>query len=147
MAVKHVKISCPFPLDEIGAIALVDVPGLGDFRLGDESLVIEALGQEVDFILFIRKPSKDRANFEQNDTQLYDLANKALNDLPSRSIFVLNSDRNGENQASCRSLKRDIDSGTVEMPVLDCVIADCSSPDEANTQVLQTVLDNLRSNF
>ncbi|MEY3063340.1 MAG: hypothetical protein RLZZ532_132 [Cyanobacteriota bacterium] len=88
LAVKHVKISCAFPVDEIGAIALVDVPGLGDFRLGDESLVIEALAQEVDFILFIRKPSKDRANFEQSDTKLYDLANKALNNLPSRSITI-----------------------------------------------------------
>lgn len=146
LAVKHVKISCPFPLDEIGAIALVDVPGLGDFRLGDESLVVEALAQEVDFILFIRKPSKDRANFEQSDTQLYDLANKALNDLPFRSIFVLNADRNGENQESCRSLKRDIDLETVKMPVLDWVIADCSSPEEANNKVLQAVLDNLRSN-
>lgn len=146
LAVKHVKISCRFPLDEIGAIALVDVPGLGDFRLGDESLVIEALAQEVDFILFIRKPSKDRANFEQNDTQLYALANKALNDLPSRSILVLNADSNGENQESCLSLKRDIDSETVKMPVLDCVIADCSSQEEANNKVLQAVLDNLRSN-
>ncbi|AMW26885.1 dynamin family protein [Arthrospira platensis] len=146
LAVKHVKISCPFPLDEIGAIALVDVPGLGDFRLADESLVIEALAQEVDFILFIRKPSKDRANFEQSDTQLYDLANKALNDLPSRSIFVLNADHNGENLESCRSLKRDIDSETVKMPVLDCVIADCYSQEEGNNKVLQAVLDNLRSN-
>ncbi|MGL4500187.1 MAG: dynamin family protein, partial [Planktothrix sp.] len=117
-----------------------------DFKLGDESLVIEALAQEVDFILFIRKPSKDRANFEQNDAQLYDLANKALNDLPSRSIFVLNADRNGENQENCRSLKRDIDLGKVQMPVLDWVIADCSSPEEANSKVLQVVLNNLRSN-
>ncbi|MGL4500781.1 MAG: dynamin family protein, partial [Planktothrix sp.] len=117
-----------------------------DFKLGDESLVIEALAQEVDFILFIRKPSKDRANFEQNDAQLYDLANQALNDLPSRSIFVLNADRNGENQENCRSLKRDIDLGKVQMPVLDWVIADCSSPEEANSKVLQVVLNNLRSN-
>ncbi len=146
LAVKHVKISCSFPQDEVGAIALVDVPGLGDFRLGDESLVIEALGQEVDFILFMRKPSKDRANFEQSDTQLYDLANKALNDLPSRSIFVLNVDKNRENEDGCRSLKRDLDSATVKMPVLGCTIADCSSPEEANTKVLQAVLDNLRSN-
>ncbi len=146
LAVKHVKISCPFPFNEMGAIALVDVPGLGDFRLGDESLVIEALGQEVDFILFIYKPSKDRGNFKQSDTDLYDLAQKALNDLPKRSIFVLNVDKNGENKGNCESLKRDIDSGKVEMPVLGCVIADCSSPDEANSKVLQAVLDNLRSN-
>ena len=146
LAVKHVKISCPFPFNEMGAIALVDVPGLGDFRLGDESLVIEALGQEVDFILFIYKPSKDRGNFKQSDTDLYDLAKKALNDLPKRSIFVLNVDKNGENKGNCESLKRDIDSGKVEMPVLGCVIADCSSPDEANSKVLQAVLDNLRSN-
>ncbi len=146
LAVKQVKIACPFPVEEIGAIALVDVPGLGDFKLGDESLVIKALGQEVDFILFIHKPSNGRAAFEQSDTQLYDLANKALNDLPSLSMFVLNADRNGENQESCRSLKRDLDSGTVQMPVLDCVIADCSSPEEANSKVLQVVLNNLRSN-
>ncbi|MGL4502675.1 MAG: dynamin family protein, partial [Planktothrix sp.] len=146
LAVKRVKISCPFPVKEIGAIALVDVPGLGDFKLGDESLVIEALGQEVDFILFIRKPSKDGAAFEQGDTQLYDLANKALNDLPSRSMFVLNADRNGENQENCRFMKRDIDLKKVQMPVLDWVIADCSSPEEANSKVLQVVLNNLRSN-
>ncbi|MCF3576018.1 dynamin family protein [Planktothrix agardhii] len=146
LAVKHVKISCAFPVDEIGAIALVDVPGLGDFRLGDESLVIEALAQEVDFILFIRKPSKDRANFEQSDTKLYDLANKSLNDLPSRSILVLNVDRDGKNQDSCLSMKQDINSENVKMPVLDCVIADCSSPEDANNKVLQAVLDNLRSN-
>jgi hypothetical protein len=101
LAVKHVKIRCPFPSDEIGDIALVDVPGLGDFRLGDEAIAIEALAQEVDFILFIRKPSKDRASLEQNDTQLYDLANQALNDLPSRSLFVLNVDRNRENEINC----------------------------------------------
>ena len=147
LAVKSVEIACSFPFDEIGAIALIDVPGLGDFRLGDESLVIEALGQEVDFILFMYKPSKDRANFEQRDTQLYNLASKALNNLSRRSIFVLNADRNGENQEGCRSLKQDLDSNAVRMPVLESVIADCSSPEEANTQVLETVLNQLRTNI
>jgi GTPase Era involved in 16S rRNA processing len=146
LAVKKVKITCPFPSHEIGSIALVDVPGLGDFRLGDESLVIEALGQEVDFILFVLKPSKDRANFQQSDTELYNLANKALNNLSARSIFVLNADSNGENQENCRLSKADLDSKTIKIPVLDCVIADCSSPEEANSKVLQTVLDNLREN-
>ena len=146
LAVKSVEISCSFPVDEIGAIALIDVPGLGDFRLGDESLVIEALGQEVDFILFIYKPSKDRANFEQRDTQLYNLASQALNNLSRRSIFVLNADSNGQNQDSCRSLKQDLDSNAVRMPVLESVIADCSSPEAANTQVLETVLNHLRTN-
>lgn len=146
LAVKHVEISCSFPTHEIGAITLIDVPGLGDFRLGDESLVIEALGQEVDFILFIHKPSKDRATFEQRDTQLCNLASQALNDLSCRSIFVLNADRNGENQDSCRSLKQDLDSDKVKMPVLDSVIADCSSPEEANIYVLETVLNHLKTN-
>ncbi|KPQ39916.1 MAG: Dynamin family [Phormidium sp. OSCR] len=147
LAVKSVEIYCSFPVDEIGAIALIDVPGLGDFRLGDESLVIEALGQEVDFILFMYKPSKDRANFEQRDTQLYNLASQALNNLSRRSIFVLNADSNGENQEGCRSLKQDLDSNAVRMPVLESVIADCSSPEEANTHVLETVLNQLRTNI
>jgi hypothetical protein len=33
------------------------------------------------------------------------------------------------------------------MPVLECTLADCSSPEEANSKVLQVVLDNLRSNI
>jgi energy-coupling factor transporter ATP-binding protein EcfA2 len=146
LAVKHVKIFCSFPSHKIGSISLVDVPGLGDFKLGDESLIIEALAQEVDFILLIRKPSKDRANFEQSDTQLYDLADKALNDLKDRSLIVLNADRNGENHQSCKSLQRDIEMGNVKMPVLGCIIADCSSPEESDSKVLQAVLSNLRSN-
>lgn len=145
LAVKYVEIYCSFPFDEVGSISLVDVPGLGDFKLGDESLIVESLAQEVDFILFIRKPSKDRANFEQNDTELYKLANEALNDLPNRSIMVLNADRNGDNYENCKSFKRDIDRSKVEMPVLDCIIADCSSPEESNNKVLQTVLRHLSS--
>ncbi|MEY3063341.1 MAG: hypothetical protein RLZZ532_133, partial [Cyanobacteriota bacterium] len=43
-------------------------------------------------------------------------------------------------------MKQDINSENVKMPVLDCVIADCSSPEDANNKVLQAVLDNLRSN-
>jgi hypothetical protein len=58
----------------------------------------------------------------------------------------LNADSNGQNQDSCRSLKQDLDSNAVRMPVLESVIADCSSPEEANTQVLETVLNHLRTN-
>lgn len=145
LAVKYVKIYCSFPFHEVGSISLVDVPGLGDFKLGDESLIVESLAQEVDFILFIRKPSKDRANFEQNDTELYKLANEALNDLPNRSIMVLNADSNGDNYKNCKSFKRDIDKGKVEIPVLDCIIADCSSSEASNNKVLQAVLRHLSS--
>jgi hypothetical protein len=59
LAVDRVEISCRFPRTGVEKIGLVDMPGLGDTRLGDAERMIEALAQDVDFILFVRKPNSD----------------------------------------------------------------------------------------
>lgn len=72
LAVREVKIFCPFQNSDAGKIALVDVPGLGDTKLGDEELMLQTLGQEVDVVLFIRRPDPQRYQWQAVDTQLYD---------------------------------------------------------------------------
>lgn len=61
LAVKEVKIFCQFPNADVGNIALVDMPGLGDTGIGDEERLMKTLGQDVDAVLFVRmpKPSGD----------------------------------------------------------------------------------------
>ncbi|XHR83897.1 MAG: dynamin family protein [Gloeotrichia echinulata GP01] len=142
LAVKQVEIFCPFNKSEVEKIALVDIPGLGDLRVGDEKLMLETLGREVDVVLFVRKPDEDRYGWDEKDTILYEKAKKALNDFPDRSFMVLNQKGNGEgsNSKGCEHHQRTIKENKIE--VVSCLIADCSNPDKAN-EVLYTVLQYL----
>jgi hypothetical protein len=53
LAVKEVKIFCPFPQKEVGKIALIDLPGLGDTGIGDEARLVKTVGEDVDVIIAV----------------------------------------------------------------------------------------------
>ncbi|MEW6497730.1 MAG: dynamin family protein [Cyanobacteriota bacterium] len=146
LAVREVKIYCPFPNPEVGQIALVDIPGLGDLRVGDEELMLETLGQEVDVVLFVRRPDPQGDDWQIQDTALYDTAAKALNDLSARSFFVLNqlSDTQNESKKSCERFKQHLNSGQLGIKVVDCIIADCKEPQQAN-RILDRTLAHLET--
>ncbi|WP_424097529.1 dynamin family protein [Moorena producens] len=148
LAVREVEIFCPFSRSEVEKIALVDIPGLGDLRVGDEKLMLQTLGERVDVVLFVRRPDPLRFGWEARDTELYDKARKALKDLPDRSFMVLNkmSNANGnqDNSKGCETLQRTIRENHID--VVNCVIADCSNLDKAN-EVLELILDYLVNNI
>jgi len=141
LAVRSVKIFCPFKNPEVGKIALVDVPGLGDTRLGDEELILETLGQEVDLVLFVRRPDRLRYGWEKRDTDLYKTAAEALPNLKNRSFMILNQVTGADdNQNACEEHQATIQDKHIE--VVECQIADCADSQQAN-QVLNSVLDYL----
>ncbi|MFP5271134.1 dynamin family protein [Coleofasciculus sp.] len=142
LAVKEVKIVCPFKNPDVGKIALVDVPGLGDSKLGDETLMLETLGNEVDVVLFIKRPDPQRYQWQRLDTQLYDKAAQALNDLEKRSFMILNYSRRTENLRACQRLQQNIDT----IQVVQTEVADCSDSEDAN-RVFNQVLDYLTVNI
>ncbi|NEP59570.1 MAG: hypothetical protein F6K31_21595 [Symploca sp. SIO2G7] len=145
LAVRSVKIFCPFKNPEVGKIALVDVPGLGDTRLGDEELILETLGQEVDLVLFVRRPDPLRYGWEKRDTDLYQTAAEALPNLKNRSFMILNQVRGADNnQEACQEHQATIQDKHIE--VVQCQIADCADSQQAN-QVLNSVLDYLTNNI
>ncbi|MGB7708603.1 MAG: dynamin family protein [Microcoleus sp.] len=145
LAVRHVKIFCTFLKADIGKIALVDVPGMGDFKLGDEKLMLETLGKEVDVVLFVCQPGSDRFGWGTEDTNLYDKAATALNDLADRAFMVLNLHSNGTNKDGCESQKADVDNRNVRMKFAKpSIIANCAS-DIANNEVLEPVLKYLQT--
>jgi len=145
LAVRSVKIFCPFKNPEVGKIALVDVPGLGDTRLGDEELILETLGQEVDLVLFVRRPDPLRYGWEKRDTDLYQTAAQALPNLKNRSFMILNQVTGVEgNQEGCQEHQATIQDKHIE--VVQSQIADCADSPQAN-QVLNSVLDYLANNI
>ncbi|MBR8839279.1 MAG: hypothetical protein DSM106950_36085 [Stigonema ocellatum SAG 48.90 = DSM 106950] len=146
LAVREVKIVCNFPNADVGQIALVDMPGLGDTGVGDEERLMRTLGQDVDAVLFVRMPKSSGDYWADVDVRLYDTARAALVDLPMElwSLMVLNQtgadSKNGDNSNNCQDLAGDIANKRIN--VSECVTANCAIPQEAN-KVLDQVLDYL----
>ncbi|RQH08837.1 dynamin family protein [Okeania hirsuta] len=151
LAVKEVKITCNFPNTEVGKIALVDLPGLGDTGIGDEERLINTLSQDIDLVLFVRRPNVGRDFLGDVDVSLYDIARSALVDLPLEkwSFMVFNrtdgNSRLGDNSFLCEQLAADL--GNKHINVSESVIADCADPDEANEKILDRVLSYLAANI
>ncbi|EAW35087.1 hypothetical protein [Lyngbya sp. PCC 8106] len=146
LAVREVKIVCPFPNPDIGQIALVDMPGLGDTGIGDTERMIKTLGQDIDAVLFVRMPKSTGDFWAKEDVELYDMANTALTDLPIRewSFMVLNHVKSSgitDNYKNCQSLAEAIQDKHIN--VQDVIIADCADAQESKTAILDRFLSYL----
>ena len=151
IAVEKVEIFHQFPAERtaVSSIGWIDMPGLGDTRLGDEERMIKALGEDTDFILLVRRPQKDD-DLKNTDNLLSDAAHKALKDrlpLNQWSFMILNYD--GMNLRSCDYLKNHKLKNSLY--VADFFIVNCDVADqgiEQNgvlnvNQLLELVLQNL----
>ena len=152
LAVQKVSIFCSFPNTDTGKIALVDMPGLGDTGIGAEERLIETLGQEVDIVLFIRLPKSTGDDWLNYDLELYDTAQKALKDrlsIEKWSFMILNrtdaSSGKGDNSQQCQFLKSELE--RMPIKVVESIIANCADPQEANTKILDRILDYLADNI
>ncbi|GAB1545465.1 hypothetical protein NUACC21_81410 [Scytonema sp. NUACC21] len=146
LAVRFVKIVCQFPNADVGQIALVDMPGLGDTGVGDEERLIKTLGQDVDAVLFVRMPKSSGDYWADVDVRLYDTARASLVDLPIElwSFMILNrtdaNSKNGDNSNNCKDLANTL--SEKHLKVVECLTANCANV-EAAKEVLDRVLDDL----
>lgn len=140
LAVREIHIYCQFPNDCVGQIAVVDMPGLGDTGIGDEDRLIHSLGQNVDMVIFVRKPKPDGDDWMSYDVKLYDTANKALREIPIEqwSFLVLNEDIKLNNSVNCKRFKSTI---PAQMKVTGISIANCADQTEANNLILVPILE------
>ena len=147
LAVKEAKIFCNFPHPDVGQIALIDMPGLGDTGVGDESRLIEILAQDVDLVLMVRLPRPPRDYWGDVDLQLYDTASKALTALPFKdwSFLILNhtgvNSPIGDNSVYCQDLKSDRENKGLYFA--DCITANCADADSVNQKLLDPALNYL----
>jgi energy-coupling factor transporter ATP-binding protein EcfA2 len=148
MAVKEAVITTNFGQEGVRRVALVDMPGLGDTRVGDDYRLMQALGEEVDVVLFLVKPDK-RAVLRDYDIRLYDQAYESMGEnIPIKDwlFMVLNYEAGGDKRRVCRDLQDIIEGknskhGTHTVEVVKCIVANCN--DKAETaQVLTSVLEH-----
>lgn len=151
LAVRDVKIVCAFPHEDVGQIALIDMPGLGDTGIGDQQRLIETLGKEVDIVLFVRMPRATGDHWAEVDLQLYDLAYTALPDLPIEewSYMILNRTTghsvNGDNHVNCLDLLKALSENHIA--IIEPIIVDCSEPEQVNRALLSNIITYLTSNI
>jgi Dynamin family len=143
LAVKEIKITHQFKYSDIGSIALVDMPGLGTFRVGDEELMIQTLGNMVDIILFLLKPEKSRVNIRPDEIRLYDRIKEHLGITEKRSFIILNRDKSTGNSDNCEATKVKIQNGDYTWSCVDVLIADCKEYENVNSKVIEVVLSHL----
>ncbi|NEQ36009.1 MAG: hypothetical protein F6K40_06795 [Okeania sp. SIO3I5] len=151
LAVKKVEIKSQFPHSDIGQIAVVDLPGLGDTGVGDVERMIKVLSQDVDFVLFMRKPNPGGDYWDKDsDVGLYDKAQKGIPTIPlSRwSFLILNKtapdSEQGDNSKNCHGFLDELPNTRMEFA--DCIIADCANTKET-ANVLEKILQYLTENI
>ena len=152
MAVKEATITTTFRQKDVGRVALVDMPGLGDTGVGDDERLMQALGEEIDVVLFVLMPHM-RAELQDYDFQLYDLAHEAMGGIipiEDWSFMVLNHKAiaGDDNRTRCEDIKAKIEGGnsghgSYPIKVVQCVVADCSNEAAAGSLVLTPVLEYL----
>ena len=142
LAVREVQIFCKFENDKVGKIAMVDIPGSQENRVGNEERIAKTLGKDVDVILFFYKPETGTYGWDNYTpiTNLYSLVSKSINNFSERSLIVLNKDLSSGNSRACNELKQSQKSSTIK--VSGCEIADCSKTEDAN-KVLELALKML----
>lgn len=146
LAVKEVKIFCPFPQADIGQIALIDLPGLGDTGIGDQERLIKTVGEDVDVIIFVKKPQKGDY-WADVDVKLYDITKSSLVEIPVSlwSYMILNHTPTVvDNYLNCQDLQKSIKDNHIE--VQETVIVDCAEKTEVSV-FLDQVLNNLVSSI
>ncbi|MGG6239696.1 hypothetical protein ACQ4N7_13805 [Nodosilinea sp. AN01ver1] len=137
LAVKEVKITCNFPNEDVGQVALVDMPGLGDTGIGDTERLVKTLGQDVDIVLFVRMPKPSGDYWADYDVHLYDTVQGALVDLPISlwSFLVLNrtamGSKYGDNWENCLELKESLNEKHIE--VAGQLITNCADIQETSS--------------
>ena len=149
LAVESVEIFCRFPNEDVGSLRLIDLPGLGDIRIGDVARVVNALRDQVDLVFFISKPPHTGAGWQDVETNLYSEAASALGEkLPIEkwSFWVFNHDKKADNEIQCKMLRDTIEE-KAQIKVSDTVIVDCSNSQEVSENLIDAALSYLSKNI
>jgi hypothetical protein len=149
LAVKEMIIRCQFPYEEVGKIGVIDLPGLGDNPISDVELLIKTLREDIDFIIFVRRPDPIGADWEYADREMYTIAREALGEFPIKecSLMVFNKIKEQEQLSlkACQLFQKTIEAQ--EIKVCRTVIADCTDSDAVKDDILIPALHDLTNNI
>lgn len=77
LAVKDVKIFCPFPTTPVSQLGLIDLPGLGELSASLEEHHLQGVKNGVDFVILVKKPGGTDGFWTAKDGAAVNMLDKA----------------------------------------------------------------------
>ena len=146
LAVRDVRIDCPFPHARVRHLGIVDLPGLGEFAARADQHHVDGLQNEVDAVLLVKRPVEGMAYWGDADARALDLIDSARG-FADRRDFVFLVVNSGETAEALVTALRDhirgqVNSGVPDQffRVLEC---DAADPGDVHARVLAPVLAHL----
>jgi hypothetical protein len=88
LAVKDVRIDCPFPETDVDKLGIIDLPGLGEVAADAEKHHVTGLRHDVDVVLLVKRAAEGMGYWSQADRQAINLLDEARGAISNRGDFV-----------------------------------------------------------
>jgi hypothetical protein len=146
LAVRDVRIDCPFPHAQVRHLGIVDLPGLGEFAARADEHHVGGLQNEVDLVLMVKRPVEGMAYWGDADARALDLVDSARG-FADRRDFVFLVVNAGDTADALVTALRDHIRGQVNSGVADqffrVLETDAADAADVFARVLSPVLDHL----
>lgn len=89
LAVRNVRIDCPFPRDDVGDIGLLDLPGLGEVAEGTQRRHVKNVRDDVDVVLLLKRPVEGLAFWGDQDMLGLGLLEEASTPVEAQDFILM----------------------------------------------------------
>jgi len=146
LVVKSLEIYAKFPQSHLGKISLIDLPGMGDTKLGDDTRILNEVKDNIDLVFFVKKPSSRGDSITEADVRLYDIVRDGLDNIPIAlsSYMILNNDKKDNNQKNCIEIQDEL-KDHYSYKVSKALIVDSTNKNEVNNMLLESLEDLSRN--
>jgi len=107
LAVRSVRLECPFPHEQVDHLGIIDLPGLGELAANAEEYHLAGLQNEVDVVLFVKRPVEGMAYWGQEDGATANLLDRARGFIKNRRDYVFIALNSGDADAELTTALRD----------------------------------------
>lgn len=108
LAVRDAVIVCPFPLTEVVALGLIDLPGLGELVPEAEEHHLAGLENDVDFVIVVKRPDQTNAMWAREDQAGLDLIARACGAAAVRDFMTILVNTGGCDAVDIEALLGDV---------------------------------------
>jgi len=140
-AVKSAEIYTKFPDQNVGQIALVDTPGVGELRSQEEEKLVEMLRKNADIVICVILPRSNEYTYQARHANFFRLMQKGIGKADKRCLLVLNDD--GKNGGTCNELVKKEKLEQWALKFAKVFITNCSQAEQVGNAVVDPTLDYL----
>ncbi|MCM2387671.1 hypothetical protein [Streptomyces albipurpureus] len=148
LAVRDAQITCAFPIEDVTALGLVDLPGLGELTPGAEAHHLAGLRNDIDFAITVKRPTDTNAMWAEEDARALQLIGSACEVADPRDfalILVNTGECLAENIEALHSDLRNRLNDPAQGRGYWVILADGADRDAVREQILKPVLEHLAS--